>query len=130
MKNTRTNANNTNPEVRTDTIRTAIYARCASGLPEGSIATEQIRSCIKYAEKQGWKVAGTFVQTDIGVPNFSLTGCKSLMHLLEAAQRDVDPSTVFWSQTFPAWPEPRPCNEARQCLSRLWCFCPDSTRRI
>src|SRR5579864_7865255 len=91
MKNTRTNANNTNPEVRTDTIRAAIYARCASGVPKDSNAAQQIRMCTEYAEKQGWRVAGTFVQTDIGASGVSLTGCQSLMHLLEAAQREPRP---------------------------------------
>jgi len=91
MKNSHTRANNTNPEVRTDAIRTAVYARCASGVPEDSNAAQQIRTCTEYAEKQGWKVAGEFVQTDIGASGVSLTGCKSLMHLLEAAQRTPRP---------------------------------------
>jgi DNA invertase Pin-like site-specific DNA recombinase len=87
MKGSRTNTNDTNLEVKTGTIRTAIYARCASGRPEDSNAAEQIRACTEYAQKQGWEVAGEFVQTDIGASGVSLTGCKSLMHLLEVAQR-------------------------------------------
>jgi hypothetical protein len=67
--------------------RCAIYARCASGVPEHSNASEQIRTCTAYAEKQGWKVAEQFVKTDIGASGISFTGCKSLMHLLEAAQK-------------------------------------------
>jgi hypothetical protein len=67
--------------------RCAIYARCALGAAEHSNAAEQIRTCTEYAEKQGWEVAGEFAQTDIGASGVSLTGCKSLMHLLEAAQR-------------------------------------------
>jgi DNA invertase Pin-like site-specific DNA recombinase len=71
--------------------RCAIYARCALGAPEHSNAAEQIRTCTEYAEKQGWKVAEQFVQTDIGASGISFTGCKSLMHLLEAAQSESRP---------------------------------------
>src|SRR5258708_28203597 len=87
MKNNRTSAKNINPEVSTDSLRAAIYARCASGLPEDSNAAAQIRACTEYAEKQGWKVAGESVQSDIGASGNSLTRCQSLMHLLEAAHR-------------------------------------------
>jgi DNA invertase Pin-like site-specific DNA recombinase len=88
MENNHTNANNTSPEVSTDTIRAAIYARCASGLPKDSTAAQQIRTCIEYAEKRGWKVVGELLQIDIGASGMSLTGCKSLLHLLEAAHRE------------------------------------------
>jgi DNA invertase Pin-like site-specific DNA recombinase len=71
--------------------RCAIYARCASGVPEHSNASEQIRTCTEYAEKQGWKLAEQFVQTDIGASGISFMGCKSLMHLLEAATKEPRP---------------------------------------
>jgi len=91
MENNDTNPNTTHPEVRTDAIRAAIYARCASGAPEHSNAAEQIRTCKEYAEKQGWKVATEFVQTDVSASGVSLTGRTCLMYLLEAAQKSLRP---------------------------------------
>jgi hypothetical protein len=91
MKSSLTNTNGTSPAGMTGTIRTAIYARCCSGVPEDSNAAEQILACTEYAQKQGWKIVEEFVQTDIGAAGISFTGCKCLMHLVEAAQREHRP---------------------------------------
>lgn len=87
MKGSHTNTNATNLEVKTGTIRTAIYARCASGGPADLNAAEQIRACTEYAQKQGWQIARDFVQNDIGSCGPALTESTSLLHLLEAAQK-------------------------------------------
>lgn len=91
MKNDKNNSNK--PTVVANGVRCALYARCASDVPteDPNSVAEQIRTCTEYAEKQGWTVVGGFVQTDIGASGLSLTGCKSLMHLLEAAQRQRRP---------------------------------------
>jgi site-specific DNA recombinase len=91
MKNDKNNSNNLDVVPNPGVVRCAIYARYASGRPEDSNAAEQILTCKEYAEKQGWKVAEPFVQTDIGASGISLTGCKCLMHLVEAAQREHRP---------------------------------------
>lgn len=91
MKNDKNNSNKSTVVANGGAVRCAIYARCASGRPEDSNAAEQIRTCTEYAEKQGWEVAGQFVQTDIGASGISFTGCKSLMHLLEAAKKQPRP---------------------------------------
>jgi hypothetical protein len=79
-------SNNINVVANRGAVRCAIYARCASGRIEDSSAAEQISACTEYARKQGWEVAEEFVQTDIGAHGISLTGCKSLMHLFDAAR--------------------------------------------
>lgn len=91
MKGSRTNTNDTDLELRTGTTRTAIYVRYASGVPEVSNAADQISACTEYAQKQGWKIAEEFVQTDIGAPGISLMECKSLLHLLEVAEKEPRP---------------------------------------
>jgi DNA invertase Pin-like site-specific DNA recombinase len=84
-------SNEENFVANTRIIRCAIYARCAAGPPEDSNAAEQIRKCTEYTEKQGRKVEEAFVQTDIGASGISLTGCNSLVHLLESAMQEPRP---------------------------------------
>ena len=68
-------------------VRAAIYARCASTTPisDSNPAVQQIRTCIQYAEKRGWRVAAQFVEVDTGTSGSSFIRCESLVHLLEAA---------------------------------------------
>ena len=88
MQKEKSKSKNTHVVANTGAVRCAIYARCAPGRHEDSNAEEQIRTSTEYAENHSWSVAEEFVQTDIGASGSSLTGCKSLTHLLESAQNE------------------------------------------
>lgn len=87
MENNNPIVRNANSAARAYRVRAAIYARCATDTPisDSNPAVAQIRTCIQYAQKRGWKVAAEFVRVDTADPGISLNKCESLVHLLEAA---------------------------------------------
>ena len=74
-------------------VRCAIYARCAS-VKRGAESFEveaQVRQCKEYADQKGWTVQEEFVRADVGISGASLAGREALGSLLLAAKQSPRP---------------------------------------
>ena len=93
MQKEKSKPNNTSVVAKNGAVRCAIYSRCATNVStedQNSVA-EQIRACTDYTHNQGWEVVREFVQSDVGAFGVSLTGCKSLLQLVDVAAREPRP---------------------------------------
>jgi site-specific DNA recombinase len=66
-------------------LRVVLYARYSSDMQSPTSIEDQFRICREYAEKQGWKVVGTYA--DPAKSGTSLLQRRQLLKLLEDAKR-------------------------------------------
>ena len=68
-------------------VSCAIYARCACSKGSRASIRNQIRECVRYAEKQHWTIAKDCVVADIGASGMSFSGRTALRTLMSAAKK-------------------------------------------
>ncbi|HEX3742208.1 MAG TPA: recombinase family protein [Terriglobales bacterium] len=71
---------------KVETVKCAIYARCASDHQSAASIENQVRHCVAYAKKNRWKIVKEFAKPDVGVSGTTLKGRNALLNLMKTAE--------------------------------------------